>query len=141
MIIWEDCTPKSSGGVKEPKYDVMVSLTKQTRASSDDRLNHDIGFTFRNKGYRAVEDSGYGIISKILPNTERIYFQFLPDTSISKKVGRKLSILKDSKSKRLQVPVKSVTTYQVVSGYWLGEYRLEYDDAEGYYYISNDGRY
>lgn len=140
MIIWENCTPKVTSGAKSPKYDVMLSLVKQSRSSDDNRLNFDISFTFRNKGYTATEGFGYGIISKILPNTERIYFQFLPDTSIAKKSGRKLSHHKSSKAIRLNIPIMSVTAYQVVSGYWIGEYRIEYDDVEGYYYISVDGR-
>ena len=140
MIIWEDCTPKGAGGSKTPKYDVKVTIVKQTRKNADERLNRDVCFTFRNEGLKAVRDYRFGIISKIMPNTERIYFQLLPNTPIAQKSGRTLTEQEDKLSKRLSIPFKNVTQYDIVENYWLGDYRLEWDDSEGYYYISPEGR-
>ena len=133
-IRWRDCSPKSGGG--SVNYEVMVSDV----STSGGYEGRGIQFYFRNIALDFIEGEAffYSRISEIMPNSERIYFDFMPNDFASKKKGRKLARGKNVIT--LTIPYKNKTEKEVVSGYWQGEYRLKFDKTEQACYIEQPER-
>ena len=141
---WRDCGPASRGGGKRSaNYDVLLTVVKNKTVKGEvdaDWKLKGISFTFKNKGYaRIVDHNGtYLRISMIQPTSTRIYFDFMPDDYRSKQLGLKLSKKeREENSFRTVFPFKTKREHDIVAGYWIGEYQLQYDADCSNYYIEN----
>lgn len=138
---WRNCAPQKNkrGGVA--KYDVLVTIVRiKTVKDEKDKtlwMNQGISFTFKNHGFDRITDhrGKYLRITRIEPNTQRIYFDFMIDDYNNRQIGRSLS--KDEKDKcyRTIFPFASEIEKKIVAGHWIGEYDLQYDGED--YYIEN----
>ena len=130
-IVWEKYTPVIKVG-KHADYDVSVSVTgSKTNGES-------LNFYFANKGMEIAKNFGRLEHSEILPNTTRIYFNFLPR---DERAGYCIT-KQGSSNRRLKAtfPLRSKNKSSVVKGRWVGDYKIGYDRDYHYYYIDTATR-
>lgn len=127
-IVWEKYTPVVKHG-RSADYDVSVSVT--VSKTNGECLN----FYFANKGVEIAKNFGRLEHSEILPNTTRIYFNFLPKGEragycISKQGG-------NDRRLKATFPLKGKSNNKasVIKGRWVGDYKIGYDREYHYYYI------
>ena len=143
MTNWRNCAPSFIGGGKTTtNYDVMISVPNWDKKSAKEGWQKkSLSFMFRNKAYERIRDhnAAYLRISEIQPNASRIYFDFMPDEYRSKTLGRKLSRKSGTNGYyRTVFPFLSKNEYEIINGYWIGEYTLLYDADCSHYYIENE---
>lgn len=125
-LIWAEYDKHHNGGGKA-KYEVYVSVSYYNK-------KWHLRISFANKGYRVASAYGRLIHTEIMPNSTRIYLNFIPKET-NDIIGRTLS--KPQKKSELMVatfPLSKIKA-EIVRGKWIGCYKLEYDADNHYYYI------
>lgn len=133
-IIWRDCSKtRATGGKKAPTYDVSLSVINRKNKEKE-VIGKSLNFYFRNKGLDVAKKYRYLIISDI--NSDRIYFEFLPDDKAFSNQGRSLSFTnKSDKNPSMTTSFPLLESESNAAMNWVGEYELRLDTSQKYYYI------
>lgn len=136
-IVWRDCSKKrTSGGKGSPNYDVSLSVIDRKNREKE-VIGKSLNVYFRNKGLDIAKDYKYLIISAI--NSDRIYFEFLPDAAEFSKQGRSLSQTnKTDKNPSVTTSFPLLENEVVSATGWEGEYKICFDKSHAHYYIERN---
>lgn len=125
---WMELSGRGGASKGMLDYEVRVSIQRPTKNNTYPQIN----FIFRGKGFNVTQDYVKAIITKIKPNTTRIYFNFHNDMLAQGRALTKNGGSDNSNTVRFPLITK---TEQDVAEYWVGFYNLLYDEKSGYYYI------